>query len=304
MRKSRAKALRNELNLPQVPHRTEVEAPISPEEKLLSQILHSGQKRVIIVEGKTDKLIYGWMRDRFSTGRARVWYAGSITQLLAIHQEKTTLFDNRGVAVAFMADRDLGRLFNENPHPGDIVWTEGYCIENDLYEGFAKDLEDLLEDPEVTDFEDMRDSIVEWFAFEVEEFKAGRQHQTGKDLNELVLPGETQVDPAFLKGRSFRPPSPESISELKEEYNLRVAGKLLFQMLNRFLGNPARKRYPGSQFYTLKQMYELAGKSTSNSKTQRLINEIEEELDKRAKAIAVKKPRSRKRKITVRLRTI
>ena len=99
-----------------------------------------------------------------------MWYAGSISQLLDIYAQKTTLFDDRGVAVAFMADRDLERLFCTNPQPGDIVWTEGYCIENDLYEGFVKDLEDLLEHSETKKFQEMRDAVVEWFAFEVAEF--------------------------------------------------------------------------------------------------------------------------------------
>ena len=243
------------------------------------------------------------MRARVGTGWARVWYAGSISQLLDIYAQKTTLFEKRGVAVAFMADRGLERLFCTNPQPRDIVWTEGYCIENDLYEGFVKDLEDLLEHSEAEKFQEMRDAVVEWFAFEVAEFRAGRQHQTGKDLDEdeLVLPGQTQMNIEFLVDRGFAKPNPESIHELTGNYNMRVAGKLLFQMLARFLGDSDRKRkYPGSQTYTLQQMYELAGKNTSNSRTQRLISEIEEELTKQAKVINAKKSRSGKWKASKR----
>ena len=287
MRKSRSEVIRNQLNLPKRPPRTRLN-------RFINQIRRSAQRRAIVVEGKTDKLIYRWMRDRFSTGQARVWYAGSISELLNIYNQKTMLFDDRGVAVAFMADRDLERLFCTNPQPRDIVWTEGYCIENDLYEGFVKDLEDLLEHPEAKKFQEMRDAVVEWFAFEVAEFRAGRQHQTGKDLDKdkLVLPGQTQMNTRFLAGRGFVKPNPKSIHELKGNYNMRVAGKLLFQMLARFLGDSARKRkYSGSQTYTLQQMYELAGKNTSNSRTQRLISEIEKELAKRAKAIDAKNSR-------------
>ncbi|MYB92778.1 DUF4435 domain-containing protein [Candidatus Poribacteria bacterium] len=134
MHQSKSERLRNQLGLPALsPHtRTRLN-------RLLNRIRRSAQKRMVIVEGKTDKRIYWWVRDRFGTGNARVFDARGIDELLNIYNQKTTLFDARGVAVAFMADRDLERLFCTNPQPGDIVWTEGYCIENDLYEGYVKD---------------------------------------------------------------------------------------------------------------------------------------------------------------------
>ena len=294
MRKSRSKDLRNQRNLPTQPSRT-------PLDRFINQIRHSAQKRAVVVEGKTDRRIYQWMRDRVGTGWARVWYAGSISQLLDIYAQKTTLFEKRGIAVAFMADRDLERLFCTNPQPGDIVWTEGYCIENDLYEGFVKDLEDLLEHSETEEFQEMRDAIVEWFAFEVEVFSRGEQTHVGKDLDCLVPKGQTNIDPNILLTRGFSAPNEVLVDKLKGSYNLTVAGKLLFQMLARFLDDSTRRRrYPGSQTYTLKQMYELAGKNTSNRRTQRLISEIEEELTKQAKAINAKKSRSGKWKASKR----
>ena len=63
------------------------------------------------------------MLDRFGTSQARVFYAGSISELLCIYNQKTTQFENRGVAVAFMADRDLERLFDKAPS----AWR--YCLD-------------------------------------------------------------------------------------------------------------------------------------------------------------------------------
>ncbi len=295
MRQSRSEELRNQLGLPALSHNTKTRL-----NKLMSRIRHSAQKRMVIVEGKTDKRIYWWVRDRFGTGNARVFDARGIDELLKIYDQKSTLFNDRGVAVAFMADRDLERLFCTNPRPGDIVWTEGYCIENDLYEGYVKDhLENLLETSEANKLRKMRDAVVEWFAFEVEEFRAGREHKTGKDLDEdeLVLPGHTRMNATFLEDRGFVTPDRGVVDELKKVYNLRVAGKLLFQMLARFLDDSDRvRKYPGSQTYKLAQMYELAGKNTSNSKTQRLIIEIEQKLGEGEEAIAAKKLGSGERK--------
>lgn len=218
--------------------------------------------------------------------------------LLQIYKQKTTLFDNRDVAVAFMADRDLDRLFCPTPQPTDIIWTEGYCIENDLYEGYAKNhLEDLLEPSEANELRKMREAVVEWFAFEVEVFSRGGQAHVGKELDSLVPEGQTNIDPNILLTRGFSAPNETLVDQLKKSYNLKVAGKLLFQMLARFLGDSTRRRrYPGSQTYTLKQMYEMAGKNTSNSMTESLINQINTELNKQEEAIAAKKSRSAKRK--------
>ena len=135
MRESQKEQLRNQLDLPALSRHTRTRL-----NRLINRILRSAQKRMLIVEGKTDKRIYWWVRDRFGTGNARVFDARGIDELLNIYNQKTTLFQNRGVAAAFMADRDLERLFCINPQPEDIIWTEGYCIENDLYEGYINDL--------------------------------------------------------------------------------------------------------------------------------------------------------------------
>ena len=306
MRQSRTEKLRNQLGLP-------ARLTETPLDRLRNRILRSGTKRMVIVEGPTDQRIYQWVRIRFSTRRARVLYAGSISVLLRIYDQKTELFDDRDVAVAFMADRDLERLFRRSawsgressplsdseverlfckcPQPEDIIWTEGYCIENDLYDGYVKDnFQDLLETAEVDQFKNIREAVVEWFAFEVEEFLDGRQHQTGKDLKDLVPMGETNIKADFLTYRGFEDPDPKIVEKLKDSYNLKVPGKLLFQMLARFLGDPARvRKYPGSQTYSLKQMYEMAGKNTSNTKTQRLIEAIDQELSKKERLIAARK---------------
>ncbi len=292
MRESKSDLLRNKLNLPSLSRGTRTGLS-----RLLSRIRHTGQKRVVIVEGKTDKMIYWWVRDRFGTGNARVFYAGSISELLKIYNQKTNLFEDRNIAVAFMADRDLELLFCTNPQPDDIIWTEGYCIENDLYEGYLKDhLEVLLERGEINQLQKIRDAVVEWFAFEYEKFLERRltsDTKVGTDLNDLVLQGSTRVDYTFLNDRGFKKPDSNLVNRFKSEYNLRVAGKLLFQMLARFLGDSDRvKKYPGSQTYKLKQMYEMAGKNTSNSKTKRLIEAIEAKLAEDEKAIAAKKSKS------------
>ena len=190
----------------------------------------------------------------------------------------------------------LSVCFCTNPQPEDIIWTEGYCIENDLYEGYVKDnFEILLELNEKNELQKIRASVVEWFAFEYELFEQNRRVSdtaVGTHLDKLVPKGSTQVDPGFLAKRNFEAPNVDLVKKFKSEYNLRVAGKLLFQMLDRILGHTDRKNRDssdiGSLTYEFGQMYEMAGK-IPNEKTERLIKDINTELEKQEKAIDAKK---------------
>ena len=285
MRESRRTVLRNKLDIP-------VKKEISPIKRLLVKICHSG-KRAIIVEGKLDVRYHMWLRDRLGIGNVRVWYAGGKKPVLKLHKDKSKILDHE-VPVAYVVDRDLEHLFSPNPKPTDIIWTTGYCIENDLYEGYAtENLENLLEPNERGQYNKLRDSVIEWFAFEFEVFeKTGNTLDTkvGASLEELVSYGCTNVKASFLKKRGFKKPDQKTVDKFKSSYRLKLAGKLVFEMLARFLNDPNRStRYPGTQTFTISQMYELAGKNTTNQFTTLIITKIEEELEKQENIIAKKK---------------
>ena len=57
-----------------------------------------------------------------------------------------------------MADKDLWLFSGIPPDYPDIIWTEGYSIENDLYAGAS--LEDLLNADEVDEHGQVLDSIM------------------------------------------------------------------------------------------------------------------------------------------------
>lgn len=285
MRVSRKTVLRSQLDIP-------VKKEISAIERLRGKICHSG-KRAIVVEGKLDVRYHTWLRDRLGIGNVRVWYAGGKKPVLKLHKDKSKILDHE-VPVAYVVDRDLEHLFSPNPQPTDIIWTTGYCIENDLYEGYAMDnLENLLEPNERKQYDKLRDSVIEWFAFEFEVFqKTGNILDTkvGASLEELVSHGSTKVKASFLKKRGFRKPNQKTVDKFKSSYRRKLAGKLVFEMLARFLNDANRSaRYPGTQTFTISQMYELAGKNTTNRFTTRLIKKIQEELEKQEKIIAKKK---------------
>ena len=93
--------------------------------------------------------------------------------------------------VAFVADRDMW-LFSGIPSNYDgVIWTDGYSIENDLYAG--TELENLLDAEEALEHQQLLDAIVEWFAFEVEEYLEGRPFEVKNHCNE-DCPAWTNTD--------------------------------------------------------------------------------------------------------------
>ena len=231
----------------------------------------------IIVEGRDDMRIYNWAKENFDNGTAAVLPVGSRSKLLAIYDNREQF---KHLPVAFVADRDMDYLFKEPPNRyKDIVWTEGYSIENDLYAGGESALKKLLNQKEDLLHKQILDVIIEWFAFEVEEFSHGRQAKVGRKLKDIVPRGQTEMDKGFCTSRGFQMPSSQFIKKIKEAYQLRLRGKFLFEMLARFLADNSR-----DPSYSLFSLYEIAFKIPNpHPWRDRLIQEVEQTLNKQQK---------------------
>jgi len=108
--------------------------------------LKSSSLPTILVEGRDDEMIYDWLEERFSSHNAFVLPCGGRTVLLAVYERRGE-FSNK--KTAFLADRDIWLFTAIPPEYLDIVWTEGYSIENDLYAG--TNLEVLLDSDEASE---------------------------------------------------------------------------------------------------------------------------------------------------------
>ena len=219
----------------------------------------------VIVEGKDDVQIYRWMEKHIDIQNADVLSVGGRNNLLSLYERRKEFAH---LPVAFVADRDLW-LFSGIPsdYP-DIIWTQGYSIENDLYAG--ADLESLLDAGETEEHQQVLDIIIEWFAFEVEEYLAEREARVDTHCNRVVPPGKTEMDQDFCTRRGFRPPNEELHQQVKDEYQLQLRGKSLFEILVRFLNTPDHGRFDDVA------LREIAVKmADSHELMDRLIGEIE-----------------------------
>ena len=198
---------------------------------------------VIVVEGGEDSTIYQWIEGfaapMSSVKSPKVQPVKGRTKVEALYKDYVECTSEYQNAMVFIADRDED-VFDKVPSAPhhDIIWTTGYSIENDLYAGI--NLENYLNPAENEEFQKILNSIIDWFTIAIQRRQKGEKGvKISVDLDELVPAGHTRVIPRF------RPPGitpiPALYHEIRTEYKLKIRGKLLFDLLARFLSRAGRK---------------------------------------------------------------
>ena len=237
----------------------------------LVSTLRRSKLPTVVVEGRDDMQIFRWMEDLLKIHEIDVLGVGGRPNLFAVYDRRTEFAH---LPIAFIADRDK-ELFTQLPVGYEnIIWTQGYSIENDLYAGADPSLENLMDPQEAAEHRQLLDTIIEWFAFEVEEFLDGRTPEFNHHCNEVVPQGQTEIDNGFRQRRGFRHPNSELQQQIRNAYQLQLRGKLLFQMLVRFLSKSNRWVK-----HSTHSLYEIAFKMTPfHPLMNRLIQEIEQKI--------------------------
>ena len=166
--------------------------------------LRTSDLPTVVVEGEHDKQIYRWLEDILDTPHVNLLSAKGRPNLLKVF-EKREKFEDR-LPVVFMADLDKW-VFSGSPLVySDIIWTQGYSIENDLYSDGNP--ETLIPSDKAAQHSCELNNAIQKFAREVALWEAGRIPTA--NINKLVE--------AYQK-----------IIEDKPE--LRLRGKTLFELL-------------------------------------------------------------------------
>lgn len=237
----------------------------------LVSALRRSRLPTIVVEGKEDMQIFRWMEDMLEVPEVDILGVGGRSNLLAVYDRRNEFAH---LPVAFIADQDK-ELFTQLPEGyEDIIWTQGYSIENDLYAGAEPSLENLMDPREANEHGKVLNTIVEWFAFEVEEFLEGRSPEFDHHCDEVVPRSQTEMDDGFRQRRGFHPPNSALQRQIRKAYQLQLRGKQLFQVLVRFLS--ASNRSPKYSYHGL---YEIAFKMTTvHPLMNRLIQKVEQKI--------------------------
>ena len=263
--------------------------------------LRLSEKLNIIVEGKDDEIIYGTLVDRLGRFDVGFFSAGSKNTLLHLYEELSQYEDAgdfRHTPVAFIADRDMWLFRGIPPRYDDIIWTDGYSIENDLY-SHAK-LSNRIGNR--AEYDQTLYSISMWFAYKVEEyleknspppkkvFQSFRDEEhvdVGHRLRRIIPVGKTTLAPNL----EFLPSNHERVRAVRGAYHLQLRGKLLFELLVRFLNKPSQGfRNATVSYYGLYNDAIMVPES--NQLFSRLENEIQEKLDEQKRKIAAQRSTS------------
>lgn len=229
---------------------------------------------IIIIEGTDDVYIYRWLKSKLSNSLVSLQATGGRINLFAIHDRKSEFASKK---VIFIADKDSYRFEGVPSNRQDIIFTSGYCIENDIYHDSG--ICNLLDHEDLNDFEILKKVIIRWFSFELEQFNQRKLTDTNTTLevashiNVISPVGINDICPNFKDKIGFNEPYHDIIQLVEDEYGLNVRGKQLFQMLSRFMSKKGR-----FSSFSEKNLIEIALKQGNNNSIQRLVSEIDLQL--------------------------
>lgn len=123
----------------------------------------------------------------------------------------------------------------------NVIFTTGYSIENDLYAD-ARDTQldkIYLENHELPIKENIKNSLLTWFAFEVEKYKENFENEIDNETNftavtilstNIMHRNYLTFTAEFLQTRNFQTLKDEILSDLQQNYAHKLRGKYLFQI--------------------------------------------------------------------------
>lgn len=222
----------------------------------------------VLVEGKYDIIIYRWIESEIGIVNANFFPCGGRNKLLQVFERRSEFPD---LKVIFVADRDAYVYINPPENLAEIIWTNGYSIENDLY--YGRNIESLLDNQEREIFSTSLNSFVEYYAFEIQNFLEGRDFCFRNHPQHLICDIQNTVKQEFLEQINFVRPSNELMEKLRDNYDVLIRGKSLFALLTRIL-NKQNRAIKHSKLTLLEHCY----RTHMSEKFIELINKINEKI--------------------------
>lgn len=203
------------------------------EDEIAAQLRHSSLT-TILVEGKTDMSIYRWIEDDLS-GEIDIQSCGGRETLFNLYDRRDEF---KNIKVVFLADSDRYVYTSIPDNYRSIIFTKGYSIENDLYQG--KKIEDLLSKEEKKNFDIALENFILYYACQLDKMdkqpgvKLDQHPKWVLDVaNGYVLKPET-VDGGYCEA------SDETKNKLRANYDLLLRGHSLISLIQIFLSGEKR----------------------------------------------------------------
>lgn len=190
----------------------------------------------VLVEGKDDEMIYRWIEDEVGVVNASFFPCGGRDKLLQVFERRNEFLN---IKTVFVADKDAFVYVNPPNRYNEILWTNGYSIENDLY--FGRQIEALLSKEEQTIFLKSLNSFIEYYAFEIQNYINGKEYCFKKHPQHIICEFKNEVKQEFLQEINFIKADKQIEDNLKDNYDILIRGKSLFALLTRILCKTSRE---------------------------------------------------------------
>lgn len=236
----------------------------------LYELLKRTSLPTVLVEGKDDIIFYRKVEEDLRGFGVDMLPAGNKGAVLDLYKRISE--SPVSSPMVFVVDKDLwvhDHVVGEE-RPEEVITTQGYSIENDLY--LDGDLESLLSIDERKKFREELDRFVYWYALAV------ARKLRGSDATFRTHPGKILDDEdhyaaetALSEGEDY---PEEFLNDIKNNYPSILRGKSLFALLVRELSSKRR-----DVKFSVKQLMEI-GASRRGNNYQMMSSSIRDVLDR------------------------
>ena len=188
--------------------------------------------------------------------------------LLALFNRREEI---KSCKLVFVADKDTYVYSKVPAEYNEIIWTSGYSIENDVYEG--RKIEQLLDKKEVVKFEKALTTFIQYYAFQLENFRNRRLFQF-EHHPKNILGKDYSLNLEAIKQYKYTEPTTETIDYLTADYDLLIRGKTLLDLLIIFLSHPKRLVK-----HSRSSLLEYGCKLMTNNALAQLLQKINKQID-------------------------
>lgn len=162
---------------------------------------------------------------------------GGRNTLLKVYDDKAELRRD----YLFICDADLwvfSDIPNEYKGKNDLIVTDGYSLENELYKDGKIYFLSLLSSTEKAKKEALLKTIISWYAYQVQEYLKHKNYNCDfekvKLLNEKCMKKmETEFTPEFLEQYNVLAEEEELFQNILENYASLLRGKYIFQVFEK-----------------------------------------------------------------------
>lgn len=234
----------------------------------LYQLLKRSSLPTVLVEGKDDIIFYRKIEEELKEYGVDMLPAGNKDSVLALRQKIRE--QPISAPVVFVVDKDLWvHEFSPSEQLHDVITTEGYSIENDLF--VDGDLESLLDAAELARYRVNLEKFVRWYAL------ALSRHINHAGFGFRTHPNKILDDEEFYRAESTLTSGEaypiDLYNEIYGSYSLCLRGKSLFALMLRELAAKRREiKFSGKQLMAF-------GASRKGPNFQRLYTAIKNSLE-------------------------